>query len=121
MDAFFKIIFGTVRRTYYGADVFLQVELDLVVNQGVEAGADGARTCRTSDHVFENEIPTNQKRHEFSHCHVAVHVSRATRFGNANSKFAVAQTYTSKIKSHVTKTRLLLLFHSEHKTLVFQE
>ena len=72
-------------------NVLLQVVLDLVVDQRVEAAADGARTCRASDHVLENEVPTDQERHELPHRHVAVHVRRPARLRHTHPELAVTQ------------------------------
>ena len=73
--------------TYNGAHVFFQISTHAVVTQCVKTGTECACAGRWTNHVLQDEIPANQKRHEFTHCDVTVHVGGTGSLGHAHAEF----------------------------------
>ena len=74
------------------AHVLLQGGAHGVVDEGVETGAEGARTRRAADHVLQDQVPANQEGHELADSHVTVHVGRACGFRYSHSELAITHT-----------------------------
>ena len=74
------------------AHVLLQGGAHGVVDEGVETGAEGARTRRAADHVLQDQVPANQEGHELADGHVTVHVGRTCGFRYSHSELAITHT-----------------------------